>query len=118
MYEKYLSPEQIEQIAKRRKVLGEKKIKEVEAEWPKLIQAVRAEMERGTPPHDKKVMKLGKKWLQFVELFYGNDAKTGLKLKEMYDKEPSVRENVGIDDALHEYVGKVMYCVTKEAYGK
>jgi MerR family transcriptional regulator, thiopeptide resistance regulator len=52
MSEKYFTPEQVEWMRERRAVVGETRIREVEAEWPRLVAEVRAAMEKGTPPSD------------------------------------------------------------------
>src|SRR5690606_9191846 len=52
MRERYYSKEQLEQLAARRDQVGEERIREVEAEWPRLMDEVRAEMENGTDPSD------------------------------------------------------------------
>ncbi len=39
MFEKYYTPEQMEWFQQRRLQVGEERIREVEAEWPRLIAA-------------------------------------------------------------------------------
>src|SRR5262249_4441360 len=48
-FEKYYTPEQMEEIKERGRQLGEERIRQVEGEWPVLIAQVRAEMDKGTP---------------------------------------------------------------------
>jgi DNA-binding transcriptional MerR regulator len=48
MIEKYYSPEQQEYLKARRETLGEERIRQVEAEWPQLMEQVRIEMEKGS----------------------------------------------------------------------
>src|SRR5262249_30294735 len=50
MFEKYYTPEQLKELKERAEKIGPARIKEVEAEWPKLMAEVRAEMEKGTDP--------------------------------------------------------------------
>src|SRR5262245_61868947 len=66
MYEKYYTPEELERLKKRGEEVGEKRIREVEQEWPRLIAEVRAEMERGTPPTDERVKRLAQRWTALV----------------------------------------------------
>jgi MerR family transcriptional regulator, thiopeptide resistance regulator len=47
--EKYYTPEQLERLESRKQELGEMRIKEVEAEWPVLIERVRTEMASCAP---------------------------------------------------------------------
>lgn len=50
MYDKYFTPEQMEQLAQRSKQVGSQRIREVEAEWPALMAEVREAMARGDDP--------------------------------------------------------------------
>ena len=52
MLEKYYTPEQLEEIERRRQQVGEERIREAETEWQELMAQVRAEMDRGTDPTD------------------------------------------------------------------
>lgn len=72
--EKYYTSEQREQLERRREGLGEERIREVEAEWPELMEQVRVEMEAGTDPADERVQKLARRWMDLVEEFTGGDA--------------------------------------------
>lgn len=74
MTEQYYTPEQMAKIKAQGEKLGPEKIKEVEAEWPRLIAAVKAEMDKGTPPEDPVVQKLAARWTELVEMFTGGDA--------------------------------------------
>src|SRR5262245_15813735 len=69
MYEKYYTPEELEQLKQRREQVGEARIKEVEQEWPRLIAEVRAAMEKGTPATDPHVQQLAKRWMSLVNEF-------------------------------------------------
>lgn len=73
MTENYYTSEQMAKIKAQGEKLGPEKIREVEAEWPKLIAAVKAEMDKGTPPEDPVVQKLAARWTELVEMFTGGD---------------------------------------------
>jgi DNA-binding transcriptional MerR regulator len=106
MSERYFTPEQREWIAERREVVGEARIKEVEAEWPKLIALVRAEMEKGTPPSDPRVQALAARWTGLVEEFTNGNLGIAKSVATMYNNEPSVRQKTGIDSAMMEYISR------------
>lgn len=106
MYEKYYTPEELERIKKRGEVVGAARIREVEQEWPVLIAQVREEMEKGTAPTDPKVRKLAEKWMSLVQEFTGGDPQIAAKVKQMYQQEPGLRQQSGIDPAMFEYVRK------------
>ncbi|MEX2283273.1 MAG: MerR family transcriptional regulator [Gemmatimonadota bacterium] len=106
MYEKYYTPDELERIKKRGAEVGASRIREVEQEWPLLISQVRAEMEKGTAPTDPRVSKLAEKWMSLVNEFTGGDPQIAAKVKKLYEQEPAMRQQSGIDAALFEYVQK------------
>ena len=111
MFEKYYTPEQMDYLKQRREEVGETRIKEVEAEWPRLMDEVRAEMERGTDPCDARVQALAARWKGLVEEFTGGNAGIRQSLGNLYQNESTVH---GMDVAgmrpLMEYVGRAWGC--------
>lgn len=107
MFEKYYTPEQLEQLEARRREIGEDRIREVEAEWPRLMAEVRAEMEKGTDPADERVQQLAARWHALVREFTGGDPGIERSLGRMYDQETTV---AGMDTSamreLAEYIAK------------
>jgi DNA-binding transcriptional MerR regulator len=71
--EKYYTPEQRDELRTRGAQLGEEWIRQVEAEWPTLIEQVRAERDKGTPPTDERVRQLARRWVELVNEFTGDD---------------------------------------------
>ena len=88
--EKYYTPEQLEQLEERRSEVGEERIKEVEAEWPRLMEEVRTEMEAGTDPADEKVQRLARRWMGLVNEFTGGDPGIQRSLNNMWSQEESI----------------------------
>jgi hypothetical protein len=104
----YYTPEQLQRLAERRQTVGDDRIREVEAEWPRLTAAMRAEYERGTDPADPRVQELARRWQGLVEEFTGGDPGISDSLRRMYQNEPEMRERSGIDPGLMEYVRRAM----------
>jgi MerR family transcriptional regulator, thiopeptide resistance regulator len=104
--EKYFTPEQQEWMKDRRATVGESRIREVEAEWPKLIAEVRAEMEKGTPPNDPCVMALAERWRGLVLEFTNGNLGISKAVATMYNEEPAVRQKTGIDSAMMDYISR------------
>lgn len=104
--EKHYTSEQLEQLERRKHEVGEERIREVEAEWPRLIEQVEAEMAAGTDPADERVQELANRWMGLVEEFTGGDPGIRESLGNMYQQEESV---CGMDTAhmreLMAYVG-------------
>jgi DNA-binding transcriptional MerR regulator len=108
MIEKEFTPEELREIKARGAELGEARIRDVEAEWPRLIAQVRAEMEKGTDPTSETVRALVKRWRELVREFTGGNPNIERKLRAKYTTEPELRQRSGIEPALMEYVGKAM----------
>jgi DNA-binding transcriptional MerR regulator len=111
MFEKYYTQEQMDYLAQRREQVGEARIEEVEAEWPRLMDEVRAEMERGTDPCDPRVQEMARRWKGLVEEFTGGNEGIRQSLGNLYQNESTVH---GMDVAgmrpLMEYVGRAWGC--------
>ena len=111
MFEKYYTQEQLDYLAKRREQVGEARIKEVEAEWPRLMDEVRAEMDRGTDPCDPRVQEMARRWKGLIEEFTGGNEGIRQSLGNLYQNESTVH---GMDVAgmrpLMEYVGRAWGC--------
>lgn len=106
MFEKHFTPEQLQEIKARGEQIGPERIREVEAEWPRLIAQVRAEMEKGTDPASATVQDLARRWKELLREFTGGNPGIQKGLNTMYAEEPEVRSRTGIDPALMEYIGK------------
>ncbi len=111
MFEKYYTPEQLQQMESRRAELGEEHIKAVEAEWPQLIAQVKDCMARGVEPTSEEMQPLARRWRELVHEFTGGDLGMARSVAQMYREEPSVRERPGLDMAVFEYVGKAMTAI-------
>jgi DNA-binding transcriptional MerR regulator len=109
MIEKYYTPEQLEQLKQRKEEVGDTRIKEVEAEWPRLMAEVQAAMDAGTDPADPKVQDMARRWVGLVNEFTGGDPGIFKSLSNMYANEDNVR---GMDvppmRKMMEYVQKAM----------
>jgi DNA-binding transcriptional MerR regulator len=109
MFDRYYTPEQLHELSQRRAELGDARIREVETEWPKLMDEVRAEMEAGTDPADERVQALARRWQALIREFTGGNPGIERSLGSMYRQESSV---AGMDMAamrpIMEYIGRAM----------
>jgi DNA-binding transcriptional MerR regulator len=87
---KYYTPEQMEYLRERGRTVGEERIREVEAEWPRLIEEVRAELERGTDPASERAQGLARRWMGLVQEFTGGDPGIERSLGKMWQTEESI----------------------------
>jgi len=109
MIEKYYTPEQLEELRQRRERLGEERIREVEEAWPRLMDEVRAEMERGTDPADPRMQALARRWKELLEEFTGGDPGIQRSLQNLYQNEPTVHgTDVAAMRPMMEYVQRAM----------
>lgn len=107
MFEKYYTPEQMEQLKQRGSQLGEERIRQVQEEWPKLMAEVRAEMDKGADPASAPVQALARRWMGLVNEFTGGDAGIEKSLGRMVQQESAVHGQP-VERALFDYIGKAM----------
>ena len=105
MFEKYFTPEQLETMDQRR-IAEADRIKAVEAEWPRLIAQVRAEMAKGTPPEAPQVAELARRWAALVEEFTRGDISVARGVAQVIQNEPAARQRTGLDSSIMEYIGR------------
>lgn len=99
MIEKYYTPEQLEQLKKRREEGGEameQAIQEAPAKWTALHADVKAAMDAGIDPADPRAQELARRWWALVSAFTGGDEGIYKSLRNMYRSEPTV---AGMDTA-------------------
>jgi hypothetical protein len=108
MHEKYFSKEELEKIKNQKTIIGDEKIQEYQAQWTELMNSVRQHAKQKTDPSDAAVQKLAHEWNSLVQAFSGGDAGIEVKLGSMYQNEPSMRSQVGLDPELYEYVAQMM----------
>lgn len=110
MFEKYYTPEQLEALAARRAIVGEERIRQVEAEWPTLMAEVRAEMDKGTDPASERVQELARRWMGLVNEFTGGDAGIAQSLGTMYEHEQENMQQFGSvpNQEMFAYINKAM----------
>jgi DNA-binding transcriptional MerR regulator len=90
MTEKYYTPEQMDYLKQRAETVGEERIREVEAEWPRLMAEVQAAVDRGDDPTSESSRELARRWNGLVEEFTGGDDGIRQSLNTMYQNESNV----------------------------
>ncbi|HEX9885785.1 MAG TPA: MerR family transcriptional regulator [Longimicrobiales bacterium] len=87
MYEKYYTPEQMEQLRQRTETVGQDRIQQVEREWAEVFEGLRNAMDAGADPADESVRALGRKSLALIQEFTGGDPGIERSLATMYRAE-------------------------------
>ena len=109
MSESYYTAEQQEQLAERRRALGDEGMAAAERAWAELIDAVRAEQAAGTDPGDPRMRELAQRWRGLIEQFTGGEPGIEESLQRMYREEGVARASQGtVDPQLMEYVGRAL----------
>ena len=109
MSDSYYTPEQQEQLAERRRALGDEGMAAAERAWADLIEAVRAEQAAGTDPTDPRMLELAGRWRELIEQFTGGDEGIRESLGRMYREQGVQTASRGmVDPALMEYVGTAL----------
>ena len=109
-YEKYYSPEQMQQLKARAETVGEERMQEVQQEWQQLFAAFGRAMADGLDPTAPEVRILCSRYDALIEEFTGGDPGIMQSLGEMYRSEggPQVLEGHGMEmpSGLWEYIGR------------
>lgn len=109
-YAKYYTPEQMEQLARRREEVGEARIEEVQREWAGLFAAYEKAMDGGLDPASEEVLTLSRRAAALIEEFTGGDPGIRDSLSRMYREEGAenvmTRHGVQTAPGLWEYVGR------------
>jgi len=109
MMERYYTPEQLEQLERRRAELGDDAIRRAEAEWAQLIAEAEELRSAGVEPTDPRVQPLAARWRELVARFTGGDAGIHSSLNAMYENEGPERASRGALSAeLMEWMRRAM----------
>jgi MerR family transcriptional regulator, thiopeptide resistance regulator len=87
MFEKYYTPEQLEQLEQRRHELGEDAIKAVEQEWKEIYAKLADLRERGVDPGAPEAQAVGDRAGELIQMFTGGDPGIAQSLQRMYQNE-------------------------------
>jgi MerR family transcriptional regulator, thiopeptide resistance regulator len=118
-YEKYYTPEQLQQLEQRREQVGEQRIQEVQREWSDLFAAFGAAMDEGLDPSSPEVKALARKSAALIAEFTGGDHGIAASLGTMYRNEGA--ENVAsqhgmsMKPGLWEYMGEARAALQEDA---
>jgi DNA-binding transcriptional MerR regulator len=99
MFEKYYTPEQLEQLAERKAELGDDAITAGEDAWRALFAELREHRLNGTDPADPAVQELSRRAGELVKMFTGGDPAIEASLQRMYETEGPERASRGMADA-------------------
>ncbi|KYF77775.1 MerR family transcriptional regulator [Sorangium cellulosum] len=108
MIEKYYTPEQLAELKQRAEAIGPEKMREAESAWKQIYDDMRAEMQKGSDPKSEPVQQIVKRMRELIDAFTGKNPGIESSLNRMYQEEPSMRNQHGMDPALHEFIGKAM----------
>lgn len=114
MFDRYFTPEQREELAERARRLGQDRMREAEAEWPRLIAQMRAAMERGADPASEPVLQLARRWRELIEDFTGGNPAIATSVRNLYRQEPGFARQQGLDRELFEYAGRAQAALDRD----
>jgi DNA-binding transcriptional MerR regulator len=98
MFEKYYTPEQLQQLERRRSELGEDAIKAAEQEWQEIFAKLRELREAGVEPAAPEAQAVGERAFELIQMFTGGDAGITASLQRMYAQESPERLTRGMGD--------------------
>ena len=111
--DKYYTPEQQEQLERRRDELGDEGMRRAEHDWAELIAAVEAERAGGTAATDPPMLELARRWRALIEQFTGGDEGIRQSLATMYREEGVENASRGmVDPELMQYMGEALAAIS------
>lgn len=111
MHEKYYTPEQMEKLAQRRKVVGEDAIKSAEDEWKTIFKALKKLQKDGESASCEQTQKLAMRSLRLINMFTGGESNIEYSLQNMLHDEglKSINHSgIDINKALFDYFMQAM----------
>jgi DNA-binding transcriptional MerR regulator len=99
MFEKYYTPEQLQQLEERRRQFGDEQIKQDEQEWADLYTRLRALREAGVAPADPEPQALGRRAGELIEMVTGGDPGIAASLQRLYEREGPEKASRGMGSA-------------------
>jgi DNA-binding transcriptional MerR regulator len=115
VFDKYFDRVQLQDVREHASAVGAVRIREAEAEWPRLIAAVRHEMALGTSPNAPQVQVLAERWQELVDEFVNGRFDIGAAAGRMMHAEPTVRQRTGLDAAIVEYIARATALLKRES---
>jgi DNA-binding transcriptional MerR regulator len=115
--ENYYTPEQLAQLKQRADRLGAEGMKAAQDEWPRLMDAMKAEMEAGTAPSEPRVQKLARRWKELVDSFTGGDPGIAASLQKLWQEQGAnlaAQHGMSFDPRLMEYSAKAQASLAQD----
>lgn len=91
MFEKYYTPEQLEQLKEREQQVGAERIAQVQVEWQQLFADYAAAAESGATPDSERGLELARRAQSLIDEFTGGDAGIERSLANLYRGEGAAR---------------------------
>lgn len=108
MVDKYFTKEQLEKMKSQVDKISIEDKEQMESQWSKLVADIRAELEKGTPPENQRVVELAKKWMSLIEVFTGCEQEIVKSAERFHSENPNNPLQYGIDGELYMYINKAM----------
>jgi DNA-binding transcriptional MerR regulator len=98
MFEKYYTPEQLQQLEQRRNALGEDQIRAVEQEWTEIYAKLADFRARDVDPAAPEAQAVGDRAAELIQMFTGGDPGITESLRRMYQNEDPQKLTRGMGD--------------------
>ncbi|MGH7540319.1 MAG: MerR family transcriptional regulator [Gemmatimonadota bacterium] len=119
MIEKRYTPEQLEQLKRRREEVGEEKIREVEERWKGLVARVNEAIERGVDAESDSARELAREWRDLtretIAGFTGGDAGLKESVSRLWRERPDIGARWGMGPEVQAWVRSAMAGLAPEA---
>ena len=117
--DKYYTPEQLEKLRERGKMLGEDAIREVEQEWLTVFKEFKRAMDEGEEAESDRVQPIAERAHNLIQAFTGGDPGITKSLSNMYQKEGGAnimaQHGMRINPKVWEFMQKALMALKKHA---
>ena len=117
--DEYYTPEQLEKLRERGKMLGEDAIREAEQKWLTVFKDFEKAMDEGEEAGSDRVQPIAERANNLIQAFTGGDPGITKSLSNMYQKEggPNImaQHGIQIDPKVWEFMQKALMALKKHA---
>ncbi len=119
MFDKYFTPDEV-RFLEERKVIESGGRGEVayDAIWLELIAGFQDLIKRGVPEESSEARMLAERWTDMVEGLTGGKAGLKVKLQKMYQNEPGMQAQTGLDERLMAYIARASLLAHLDIYAR
>ncbi|QQZ09014.1 MerR family transcriptional regulator [Heyndrickxia vini] len=106
--EKYFTKDQLDRIRDFYNKVDKEKLKNVEKKFVEILEEIRSEKDKGTPPSDEKVRNLSEEWRRNLHSITINDTNIRKQAGKFHQENPDNNLQYGLDSEIYQYIQEAL----------